>query len=254
MAADRLPDTLRYYAALAPIVGSALVRVAVLWTAERFTGPSVTRASAAFRVWCRATVRHLGVRVRVFGAPSDRPCIYLANHRSYLDILLLGGVLDGSFVSRADIAEWPVIGLVARGLGTVFIDRDDPRSGARAARALARCARSRSVIVFPEGSTYGERLPQPFPDGLFRLLERLDAPVVPVTIRYGDRRVYWTDGLSIGDHLRTRVLPADPIAAAVHIGGRLCAADYDGGEAFGAAAYRAVCDPIEQLGELVSAE
>ena len=250
MRPDRPANVLRYYAALAPVVASAAAWVAALWTAERITGPSLARATVGFRAWCRATVRRLGVRLCVIGTPSDSPCIYIANHRSYMDIALLGGVLDGCFLSRADVAEWPLIGLAARGIGTVFIDRDDPRSGARAARALARCVRSRSIIIFPEASTYGERLPQPFPDALFRLLERLDAPVVPVTIRYGDRRAYWTDGLGIGDHLRARVLPAAPLVAAVHIGAPLRAADYAEPEAFGSAVYAAVCEPIERFGEL----
>jgi 1-acyl-sn-glycerol-3-phosphate acyltransferase len=184
----------------------------------------------------------------VLGVPPEGACVYLANHRSYLDIVLLGGLLEASFLSRADVGTWPVIGSAARRLGTLFIERDDARSGASAARALARCVRTRSVVVFPEGTTGGERLPRPFADGLFRLLERLDAPVVPVTIRYSDRRAYWVDDLSIGGHLRARIL-VGPLNATVHLGTPLHSSAFADADAFTAAAYRAVCDPIERLGE-----
>jgi 1-acyl-sn-glycerol-3-phosphate acyltransferase len=247
---DRLPEAVRYYRALTPIVATAVAGIAAGLVTDSVS-PSPRRYAAWFRAWCRAACRHLGLHMRLLGVPSDVPSVYISNHRSYLDILLLGGVLDASFLSRDDVADWPLIGVAARGLGTVFIDRDDPRSGARAARALIRCLRARSVVVFPEGTTGGEHLPPPFADGLFRLLERLEAPVVPVTIRYSDRSAYWT-ALDIGAHLRTRVLPRTPLDVAVHLGAPLRAASFADPGAFAAATYRAVCEPIETLGELVT--
>jgi 1-acyl-sn-glycerol-3-phosphate acyltransferase len=222
-----------------------------LWA--RFAGPSEPRARALLQRWSTGTCRRLGLEVEVHGTPGTGPRVYVANHRSYLDIPLLSAVLGTTFVSRADVATWPVVGRAAAVAGAVFVERDDPRSRIRAARALGRQARLARVVVFPEGTTTGTRLPGPFPPGLFRLLHRLACPVVPVTIRYGDRRAYWTDDVALGRHLRTRILAGGRLAAAVHVGEALDPRGAHDAAGLARATYDAVCGPIEQLGELARA-
>jgi 1-acyl-sn-glycerol-3-phosphate acyltransferase len=239
----------RYGLAVAPVALSAAGHVALDALATRVAGRSPARSQSRFQRWCRASCRRLGLSVTARGAPGDPPCVFVANHRSYLDVVVLGSVLGGAFLSRADVGVWRVIGPAARAIGTVFIDRDDVRSRARAARAIAARLGSSSLIVFPEGTTGGEPLPRSFAPGVFRLLARVDEPAVPVTVRYSDRRAYWVDDVSLSEHLRERVLPA-PLAATVHVGAPLRAAAGMDAEAFAAAARRAVCEPIERDGEL----
>jgi len=226
-----------------------------LWLVQlrmRWQGASPDLATRALQRWYRRWAwPWLRLRVHVDGTQPGGPCLYVANHRSYLDIPILSGVLGGTFLSRADVADWPLVGPVARAIDAVFLDRDDPRDRVRAARALMRRARHASVIAFPEGTTTGERLPGPFEPGLFRLLFRLHTPVVPVTIRYSDRRAYWTDDATVGVHLRTRVFAGPPLCVAVHIGTALRAAEYADSEALAAAVHAAVCAPIEREGEIV---
>ena len=219
-----------------------------IWAAVH--GESTARAVGVLQGWSRAACRRLRLDVVVDGTPADAPRVYVANHRSYLDIPVLASVLGVGFMSRADVAGWPIVGGAARAVGCVFVERDDPGGRVRAARALVRRLALGSVVVFPEGTTGGERLPGPFHEGLFRLLHRLGAPVVPVTLRYGDRRAYWTDDVGLARHLRTRVLAADGIATAVHVGAPLEPGAYAGGPALAAAAHAAVGRPIEELGEL----
>ena len=154
-------------------------------------------------------------------------------------------------MSRADVAGWWIVGAAAKLVGSVFVERDDPRGRVRAARGLARRLASASVIVFPEGKTGARRLPGPFHPGLFRLLHRLGVPVVPVTIRYGDRRAYWTDDSRLVSHLWTRVLAGPSLPVAVHVGTALDPRAEADGESLARAAYHAVCRPIEDLDELV---
>ncbi len=214
----------------------------------RLCGPSPARAVGILQRWSRRAFTWLRLDVEVCGRPADEPCVYVANHRSYLDIPLLSGVLGASFMSRSDVAEWPIVGAAAKAVGTVFVDRGDLQGRARAARALVRRVRSASVVVFPEGTTTDARLPGPFHPGLFRLLHRMPTRVVPVTIRYGHRRAYWTDDVALATHLRARVLAAPRLAVTVHVGDAL-GAEADA-ESLAAAAYRAVCRPIEEFGEL----
>ena len=234
------------------VVASAAGHLCLYRLSTLLRGQSPARALRLFRHWGRRACGWLGVDVELHGTPPSRPCLYVANHRSYLDIPILAGVLGASFLSRADVAGWWVIGGAARAIDTVFVDRDDPRARMRAARALARRLRTSSVVVFPEGTTGGGPVPGPFQPGLFRLLHRLRIPVVPVTIRYGDRQAYWTDELAPSAHLRRLVVGRRNVRAAVHIGLPLGAEAHLDGQSLAGAAYRAVCRPIEAFGELVS--
>src|SRR5947208_2726574 len=156
------------------------------------------------------------------------------------------GAASGAGTSDGHDARARRAGRAAGGGG-----REDPRGRVRAARGLARRLASASVIVFPEGKTGARRLPGPFHPGLFRLLHRLGVPVVPVTIRYGDRRAYWTDDSRLVSHLWTRVLAGPSLPVAVHVGTALDPRAEADGESLARAAYHAVCRPIEDLDELV---
>ena len=62
--------------------------------------------------WCR---RILGMDVEVRGSPLvSGPALFVSNHISYLDVTAIGSVVDGSFVSRADVRDWPIFGFLSR--------------------------------------------------------------------------------------------------------------------------------------------
>jgi 1-acyl-sn-glycerol-3-phosphate acyltransferase len=88
-------------------------------------------------------------------------------------------------VSRADLAGWPLVGVAARAVGTVFVDRADAASGASAVRAIRdRLAEGRTVIVFPEGTTFPDDAVRPFHAGAFVAALRSGADIVPVGLAY----------------------------------------------------------------------
>jgi 1-acyl-sn-glycerol-3-phosphate acyltransferase len=238
------------------VLALAALTLAAAWKLYRYRlraavlGPDLARAVAVLRGWSRTAWRHLGLDVHVEGAVPADAVVYVANHRSYLDIPLLSGVLGATFVSRADVADWTLVGAAARAAGVVFVARDDLRGRIRAARALARRLRAGSVVVFAEGTTTGGRLPAAFHAGLFRLLHHLRVPVVPVTVRYGDRRAYWVDDVSLGAHLLHRVLAEPRLGATVHVGPALEPRRFTDAEELRRAAYAAVCRPLEEHGEL----
>jgi len=236
--------------AIAPLVSSAVGHLWLYQITTPFRGQSPARAVWWLQHWSLRTFRWLGLRVRVEGTPSRTPCLYVSNHRSYLDIPLLSGVLGAGFMSRADVASWRIVGPAARLIGTVFVERENLHGRFRAARALARRLCAGSVVVFPEGTTVGESTLGPFHSGLFRLLHRLRVPIVPVTIRYSDRRAYWTDDIGLAEHLRRRVLAGPPIGASVHLGTPLIPGDHADAPSLETAVRRAVTRPIEELGEL----
>ena len=236
-------------AALAASVLSATAYLNAYRLTALCTGPSPARAIRMFRRWSHQTCRRLGIEIRIAG---DRPAgnwLFVANHRSYLDILVLAAALDVTFLARDDVSSWRLIGPTARAMGAVFVDRNVLQTRVRAARSLARRLCDASVVVFPEGTTGGTTLPGTFQPGLFRLLHRLQAGVVPVTLRYSRRSAYWVDDVGVDTHVRQQVLHGSPLVASVHIGTPLAPAA--NGSALCRRTYDTVAAPIEQFGEFV---
>ena len=132
--------------------------------------------------------RAAGMRVRVIGSPAPAPALYCANHLSWLDILIIGGAGGAAFVSKDDVARWPVVGWLASLNDTVFIARTERRAAGQQAEALRKAlARDRPVALFPEGTTDGGREVLPFRASLFAavLPPFKGLKVQPVALDYG---------------------------------------------------------------------
>jgi 1-acyl-sn-glycerol-3-phosphate acyltransferase len=139
--------------------------------------------------------RWAGGLLRVFGveqhwasalpAATDRARLVVANHRSPLDILLMLQHFGGSVLARHDLERWPVMGRAARTGGTIFVDRQDAKSGVRAIREIRkRLQAHQTVVVFPEGTTHAGDLVHAFLGGAFSAVSSLPAELVPVGIAY----------------------------------------------------------------------
>lgn len=123
------------------------------------------------------------------GYPSADPRgvghLFVMNHRSALDIFVALASTQSTLVSRADLAAWPVIGVAARRVGTLFVDRQSRRSGATVVKAMEKALQAgRGVMVFPEGTTFEGDAVRPFHPGAFHAAVRADARVVPLGLCY----------------------------------------------------------------------
>jgi len=140
------------------------------------------------RAWAAGLVRVFGVDLRVTGEAITEPSrgrLVVANHRSPLDIIILLERFGGTVLSRADLRSWPVLGAAAHHGGTIFVDRDDERSGVKAIREIRRRLQAgQTVIVFPEGTTHRGDDVYPFVGGAFAAVRGVDAELVPVGVAY----------------------------------------------------------------------
>ena len=87
------------------------------------------------------------------GTPAPRPCLFAANHTSYMDIAVLGAILPASFVAKKEIAAWPVFGFLARLQRTVFVERKARHAKVQSDLISTRLAALDNLILFPEGTS-----------------------------------------------------------------------------------------------------
>jgi 1-acyl-sn-glycerol-3-phosphate acyltransferase len=110
-----------------------------------------------------------GIRLKLSGElVKDRPLLLVANHVSWLDIVVFGAVAPLSFVAKSEMSRWPIFGSLARLQRTVFVRREERRNSHIQANEIAERLTAREVMVlFPEGTTTdGNRL-EAFKTSLF---------------------------------------------------------------------------------------
>ncbi len=173
----------------------------LLWTLPAMVIQSVClivpgRAKIAFaRVYWATFARLIGIRVRVIGTAvkqqGGRPVVYVSNHSSWVDIPVVGGVLDGCFVAKGDVATWPVISTIARLGRTVFVSRTRSSTGKERDAMRAVLKAGDNLILFPEGTSSDGSRVLPFRTSFFALAESkageslADLPLIqPVSVVY----------------------------------------------------------------------
>jgi lyso-ornithine lipid O-acyltransferase len=168
-------------------------------------------------VYHRLCTRILGFRIEPSGERSaTRPTLFVANHASYLDIPVLGSVIDGSFVAKAEIAKWPFFGTLAKLQRSIFVDRRPGSSAKQRDMLTARLEAGDDLIIFPE-STSGDGIHMlPFKSALLSVAELrpLGAPLVvqPVTVAY-----VRLDGMPLGRFYRPFVSWYGSMTVAPHL-------------------------------------
>lgn len=107
------------------------------------------------RYWHRAACWLLGIRVRVHGRLEHRrPLMLASNHVSWKDILVLSAVADVAYIAKAEVANWPVFGILAKLQKTIFVVREQKRrTGDQVSEIAERMTAGEIVVLFPEGTT-----------------------------------------------------------------------------------------------------
>ena len=144
----------------------------------------------------------LGIRVRVHGQPSaTTPTLFVCNHVSYLDIELLGGLVPGCFVAKAEVATWPFFSTLAKAQRTIFVERRSSKASTSRNEMLKRLNTGENLLLFPEGTSSDGTHVLPFRSALFAVaqMRRDDRPIVvqPVAIAYTR-----LDGIPLGRYWR----------------------------------------------------
>ena len=208
-------------------LGAMLVRLGVellrgLWRMRGFEAMTVGQRREAVRAWSRRMLRASRVRLQVIGQPHDSACLMAINHVSWLDIMALNAAHPTRFVAKSELRHWPLLGSLAAGAGTLFIERERPRDAMRVMHDMAHCLRNgEHVSVFPEGTTSDGTHVLALHANLFQAAISAGTPVQPVLLRYLDasgapsRAPAYVDDDTIVDTLR-RIAGGPPLRVAVH--------------------------------------
>jgi 1-acyl-sn-glycerol-3-phosphate acyltransferase len=182
---SHLRATIRLIALCAVTCGMYLLLI----TGLAFTFPSRhardTWRGIILRGWAKATAAFLKIRIAAYGAPPRAPFFLVSNHLSYIDIVVLASHLRCSFIAKKDVSRWPVIGLLCRSIGTLFINREDRRDIARVNGQVERAlAEERGVVLFAEGTSSEGATVLPFKPGLLEPAARAGFAVSYATLSY----------------------------------------------------------------------
>lgn len=179
------------------------------------------------RAYWKGVKTIIGYDVVVRGRPPEAglPVLYVANHASYLDIIVLGSLLRGYFIAKSEVAGWAGFGFLARISRTVFIQRRPGATARERDGLIRRFDLGESLILFAEGTSNDGNRVMPFkssffavaeteirgPDGLPRSL-----PVQPVAVAYTR-----LDGLPVTRALRPYLAWYGDMTLADHLAGAL---------------------------------
>jgi 1-acyl-sn-glycerol-3-phosphate acyltransferase len=209
-----------------PLTASLRLAAWCLWTLL-FMLPYALLLAASGRTACRRAARWywrgtailLGFNVVVHGQPSAiRPSLFVANHVSYFDIVVLGSLLRAAFVAKREVAGWPGFGLIAKLGRTVFVDRRPRKSREQRDAMRARLGGEReSLILFPEGTSSNGNRVLPFKSALFSVAEQVlhdgrSLTVQPISLAYTR-----LDGLPLGRNWRPLFAWYGDMALAPHV-------------------------------------
>lgn len=169
-----------------------------------FAATTLVDRAAWMQRLSRRILAIMGARVRVVGSPPTAGLL-VSNHLGYLDVLAIGSVVPGIFVAKSDVKNWPVVGLLCRLAGSIFVRREQRLAVGEALGQLQRALDAGlPVVLFPEGTSTDGATVLPFKSSLLEAF--VTRPATAAAISYElpggsveDELCYWRD-MSFAPH------------------------------------------------------
>ena len=154
-----------------------------------------TQKNKRIEAWAGALLDKFAIKLIVKGVPpAAGPMLLVSNHISWLDILVLHATKHCRFVSKADVKHWPVLGALATGAGTLYIERESRRDAMRVVHYICEALQNGDILgVFPEGTTGNGVDLLPFHANLLQAPIVCHAPVQPMALKYLDSQTGQTN-------------------------------------------------------------
>ena len=150
--------------------------------------PGENKAHKVANLWARMLLWLTSTRVNVIGTENvlmGKPQIFMANHQSDFDILIVMAHIPGQFrwIAKKELFKIPIFGKAMRSAGYIEIDRQNHEKAMKSLDEAAQKIREgKSVVTFPEGTRSKDRTIKPFKQGLFHLAIKAGVPIIPISI------------------------------------------------------------------------
>lgn len=210
----RLPGVLLWL-----LLGSLLAAACAL--AKRLNMDSATTMRRNFcLLWMRGMLALLPVRIYRHGDLPDKPALWLSNHISWVDILVLGASARVQFLSKQEVRRWPLLGWLAASAGTLFLKRGAGAAAELRVQLSQQLQQRQSMVIFAEGTTTDGSRVLPFHSRLLDT-EQPALRIQPIALSY--RRAGQADQLIpfVGDDEFTshlwQLLGSPTIEAHLHL-------------------------------------
>jgi 1-acyl-sn-glycerol-3-phosphate acyltransferase len=163
-----------------------------------------------FRIWGKAIVAVLGMKIKLHGPLPKPPFFLVANHLGYVDMVLLASLLGCRFVAKAELASWPIMGRLSTSMGAIFINRKKRQDIPRVIKLIEQAlSEGEGVIIFPEATTSKGAEVLPFHPPLLQPVAKIEFPVSYATIHYrtlpdeapAHLAVCWWGDMTFGGHV-----------------------------------------------------
>lgn len=177
------------------------------WIIGKYNMPVKDKSSLAIVNWAfRIVIFISGVRLTVLGeenVPKDEPVLYVANHRSYFDILLTYTRVPRptGYIAKKEMLKVPLLSLWMKYLHCLFLDRENVKEGLKTIlEAIELVKKGISICIFPEGTRNKVDEMMPFKEGSLKIAEKSGCPIVPIAI---------TNSAEIFENHLYKIRPAD---------------------------------------------
>lgn len=134
----------------------------------------------------------LGMKVQIKGKQSEQPALYVANHRSFSDPMIICKYIRSFVVAKAEIANYPVINQGAQLTGVLYVKREEKDSRSAVRKMIIDTIKDGySVLVFPEGTVGVNKGTLDFKLGAFAEALKNDIPIIPIALEYKSPKDLW---------------------------------------------------------------
>lgn len=175
------------------IILSMLIWLLVYGASCIFRKHTVDTAMRLKRHWLKNIAYPvLNLHVIIQGRPLDKAAIYVCNHRSFLDPVVVLRYLDAFVIAKAEVAKYPIINKGAEITGVLYVNRESKDSRNEVREKMIETIKSgHNVLVFPEGTVGVLKGTLPFRSGTFFEAVENGIKVVPIALDFKDERDLW---------------------------------------------------------------
>jgi len=142
--------------------------------------------------WLHIIPKLLGLQATITGQPHEEAAIYVCNHRSYIDPVVITPYCKALVVVKADVHAWPLIGKAVKAVGVVFVKRESKQNRKAVRNSIKELVeQGQPILIFPEGTTSKSIQSLPFRPGTFMIAAEHNIPVVPIALEYEREEIAW---------------------------------------------------------------